>query len=366
MLASDFVNALKENKIEKFFGVPDSLLKNFCAILDKDDNTIAPNEGNAIALACGYYLATNEIGAVYMQNSGLGNCINPLLSLADEDVYNIPLLLIIGLRGEVGIKDEPQHLKQGKITTKLLDTLGIKWEFLNEDYENQIKLAKKYLKETNKIFAFVVKKGTFEEEKINCTSEKYISNFSREEAIKTILEKINNKNSYIFSTTGFTSREVYENSKDNSRNFLTVGSMGHNSSIALQVALEKPEKNIYCFDGDGALLMHLGAVALISSKSPDNFKHILFNNYAHDSVGAQPTVSKVIDYKKLLSSVGYKKTYSISTKEELIEILPEFISNKELSFLEIKVSTGARKDLGRPKETPVENKKIFMEALNEK
>lgn len=354
-----FYDILFENGIDCFCGVPDSLLKNFCAyVTDHSKNhTICANEGNTVGLACGHYLATKRPALVYMQNSGLGNCVNPILSLLDEDVYKIPALFLIGWRGEPNVKDEPQHIKQGKLTLALLETMGIKYCVLDENYENQLKEAFSYMERECKPFALVVRKNSFD--KYNLINKR-TNNFEmrREEAIKTILDVIP-KDSVIVSTTGFTSRELYEARKEHSHDFLTVGSMGHASSIALGIALEKPEKDIYCFDGDGALLMHYGAVPVIKSKNLKNFKHIIFNNYAHDSVGAQPTVSDMVDFKNL-----YDITFEAKNKEELERILPKFADLKETALLEIKVNCGAREDLGRPKESPKENKIAFMEMLN--
>lgn len=372
MEAEEFYNILKENGTDCFCGVPDSLLKSFCAFVSDNslNHTITANEGNAIALAAGYNLATGNIAAVYMQNSGLGNCVNPLLSLTNEEVYNIPVLLIIGWRGEPDKKDEPQHIKQGKVTDKLLETMGIKYKILPETIEEAkplINRAYKYMKETNKPFAFIVKKGTFEEYKLQ---NKIISdyNFSREEAIETVLKHLD-MSDIVISTTGHISREVYETrerlNQSHKQDFLTVGSMGHSSSIALGIALEKKDRNIYCFDGDGAFLMHEGAISVIASKNLKNFKHIIFNNEAHDSVGSQPTAAKNINIAKIALDSGYKKSYSVSSKEDLEKIIPEFISNNCTSLLEIKVKCGARDDLGRPKEKPVENKEAFIQNLKQ-
>ena len=372
MKVHDLYNILVENKVNCFCGVPDSLLKSFCAYLtdNAQNHTITANEGNAIGLAAGHYLATGNPACVYMQNSGIGNCVNPLLSLTDEEVYNIPLLMLIGWRGEPDKKDEPQHIKQGKVTDKLLDVMGIKYEILPEDFEQAkpvIQDAFKYMKETLKPFAFIIRKGTFEEYKlINKTQTSY--ELIREDAIETVIKNLNEKD-IIVSTTGHISREVYETrerlGQSHKQDFLTVGSMGHSSSIALGIALEKPDRNIYCFDGDGAFIMHEGAIGVNASKKLKNFKHIVFNNEAHDSVGSQPTVAGQINIAQIALNSGYSKIYSASSKDDLIKILPEFISDKCTSLLEIKVKCGARPDLGRPKEKPKENKKIFMENLNQ-
>jgi len=370
----DFFNILKENKVNCFCGVPDSLLKDFCAYITdnttQNEHTITANEGNAIALASGHYLATGNPALVYMQNSGIGNCVNPLLSLTDEEVYNIPLLMLIGWRGEPNKKDEPQHIKQGKVTDKLLEVMGIKYEVLPENFEEakiSIEKAFQYMKKTKCPFAFIIKKGTFE--KYSLINKKETSyKLSREEAIEIVLKELKSSD-IIVSTTGHISREVYETrnrlGQNHKQDFLTVGSMGHSSSIALGIALEKPDRNVYCFDGDGAFLMHTGAIVVNASKNLSNFKHIVFNNEAHDSVGSQPTTANNATLSKLVLDAGYKKSYTVKTKKDLIKILPKFIQEKETAFLEIKVKCGAREDLGRPKEKPTENKKIFMDNLNQ-
>lgn len=371
---ADLYNLLIENNINCFCGVPDSLLKDFCAyITDNTDNkhhTITANEGNAIGLAAGHYLATGNPALVYMQNSGIGNCVNPLLSLTDEEVYNIPLLMFIGWRGEPDKKDEPQHIKQGKVTDKLLDAMGIKYSILPDNFEEAksfIDNAVQYMKDTNCPYAFIIRKGTFEKYSLK---NKKVSNYelNREEAIETVIRNLKTTD-IIVSTTGHISREVYETreriGQNHKQDFLTVGSMGHSSSIALGIALEKPDRNVYCFDGDGALLMHQGALSVNATKELTNFKHIVFNNEAHDSVGSQPTAMYKENVSKVALECGYNKSYSVQTKEELIKILPEFISDNGTSLLEIKVKCGAREDLGRPKEKPQENKKIFMENLNQ-
>lgn len=374
MKSQDLFNILKENNINCFCGVPDSLLKDFCAYITDNttnkEHTITANEGNAIALASGHYLATGNPALVYMQNSGLGNCVNPLLSLTDDEVYKIPLIMLIGWRGEPDKKDEPQHIKQGKVTDKLLDVMGIKYEILPENFEEAKPLIEKainYIKEEQVPFAFIVKKGTFEKYSlINKVSSSFSLN--REDAIETVIKKLN-LTDVIVATTGHISREVYETrerlNQSHKQDFLTVGSMGHASSIALGIALEKPDRNIYCFDGDGAFLMHQGALTVNASKKLNNFKHIIFNNESHDSVGGQPTANSNGNLPQIALNSGYKKVYSVHSKDELEKVLPEFINNKETVLLEIKVKCGARDDLGRPKEKPQENKKIFMGNLNQ-
>lgn len=370
----DFYNTLKENNLDFFCGVPDSLLKDFCAYItdnvEPTKNIITANEGNAIAFAAGHYLATGNPGVVYMQNSGLGNCINPLLSLTDEEVYKIPLLMLIGWRGEPNVKDEPQHIKQGKVTDKILNACSIEYEILPLELNqalNTLLKACKYIKENKKPFAIIIKKGTFEKYQLkNAKTNNF--ELTREDAIKQTA-KIIDSNSVIISTTGQISRELYEYRESlqqpHNKDFLTVGSMGHASSIAAGIAIENPQKNVYCFDGDGAFIMHMGALPVIAELNLKNFKHIVFNNEAHDSVGAQPTSADKIDFVKLAKSCGYKESFSVDKEKDLEKALSDLAKAQGPALLEIKVKCGARKDLGRPKEKPQENKESFMSFLEE-
>lgn len=370
----DIFNLLKENNVNCFCGVPDSLLKDLCAYISDNttakEHTITANEGNAVAFAAGHYMATGNPALVYMQNSGIGNCVNPLLSLTDEEVYNIPLLMFIGWRGEPDKKDEPQHIKQGKVTDKLLDSMNIKYSIMPDSFEEAkplIQNAFQYMKNTNCPYAFIIKKGTFEKYSLSNKKQNLYS-LCREFAIESVIKELK-ETDIIVSTTGHISREVYETrirlGQSHKQDFLTVGSMGHSSSVALGIAIEKPNRNVYCFDGDGAFLMHMGALAVNASKGIKNFKHIVFNNEAHDSVGAQPTVINNASITGIALNAGYKKVFSAQNESELKNVLNDFISFDNTALLEIKVKCGAREDLGRPKEKPQENKKIFMDNLKQ-
>lgn len=372
--AREFLRLLKSEGIDFFSGVPDSLLKDFCAcLLDNAEglsNIVAPNEGCAVAIAAGHFLATSKPACVYMQNSGQGNAVNPLLSLVDEEVYNIPLLMLVGWRGQPDKKDEPQHAKQGKLTLKIFDTLGIKYEVLDADMElaeAQVKRATEYMRETSKPFALVVEESTFRkcEAKI---SRPECSQILRRDAIAKVAGLLS-KSDVCIATTGHISRELYEFRKFNSlphdSDFLTVGSMGHASSIALAIALAKPQRRVVCFDGDGALLMHAGALATIAACKPKNFKHVVFNNLSHDSVGGQPTCANAIDVTKLALAMGYESAFSVSDESKLDSEIKKFLEAKSPSLLEIKVKRGASEGLMRPLETPIENKKIFMDFLRD-
>lgn len=370
---SFFFNVLKENNINFFAGVPDSLLKSICAYIaeqcDEQHHTITAHEGAAIALATGYHIATGNIPMVYMQNSGLGNCINPLTSLIDKEVYKIPLLLMIGWRGEPGTKDEPQHIKQGKVTIPLLESIGIKHFVLDNEEESvkqQLQKAIHHIKEHGEPYAIVVRKGTFEPYSLSSENAESSLTMSREEAIQIVAENLV-ENEVIVATTGMISRELFEyrenKKQDHSRDFLTVGSMGHASQIALGIALQQPHRDIFCFDGDGAMIMHMGAMAINASKAMENFYHIVFNNGAHDSVGGQPTIAFQLDMPTIAKGCGYPSAYSVSTQEELVTLLSKRKSLPKPLFIEIKVKKGNRKDLGRPTTTPQENKEALMNFL---
>ena len=371
--AEFFIEKLRENGIDCFAGVPDSLLKNICAYItdnfDARHNIITANEGAAIGFAAGHFLATGQPACVYMQNSGQGNTINPLASLTDKDVYNIPVLLIIGWRGRPGVHDEPQHVKQGKVTLGLLDVMGIGYEVLSKDEKEaaaQIDHAVAALR-NNEVYALVIEKDTFDDYKLQNIEVNDLP-MSREEAIQAVAQALDSKD-VIVSTTGMISRELFEAreawGQNHERDFLTVGSMGHASQIALGIALEKQDRKVWCFDGDGATIMHMGSMAIVASKKPANFIHVVFNNGAHDSVGGQPTVGLKIDLPAIAKAAGYAAAYSVSTKEELNSQLSILNSQFKAGpvLLEIKVKKGNRKDLGRPTTTPIQNKEALMAFL---
>ena len=368
-----FVNTLKEHDIDFYAGVPDSLLKNICAYitdnLPADHNIIAANEGGAMGIAAGYHLATGKVPVVYMQNSGEGNIINPLASLTDKEVYNIPVLLVIGWRGRPGVKDEPQHVKQGKVTTGLLNVMGVNYAILPKDEieaAKQIKIAVDFMKATNECYALVIEKDTFDSYKLQNVEVNNLT-IAREEAIRKVAASIEDT-ACIVSTTGMISRELFEArtawNQGHERDFLTVGSMGHASQIALGIALQKPERKVYCFDGDGASVMHMGNMAITASMNCKNYVHVVFNNGAHDSVGGQPTVGLKIDLCGVAKAVGYKATYSVDSMEQLDATLTDVKNAEGPVFLQVCVKKGNRKDLGRPTTTPIQNKEALMEFLN--
>ena len=367
-----FIEALREKGIDCFAGVPDSLLKNICAYItdhfDAAHNIIAANEGAAVGLAAGHYLATGQPACVYMQNSGEVNIINPLASLTDQEVYNIPVLLLIGWRGRPGVHDEPQHVKQGKVTTGLLNVMGVNYEVLSKEEDKAAKQIEKAAKAlaNKEVFALVIEKDTFEDYKLQNVEVNNLT-MSREEAIQTVAAALGEKDC-IVSTTGMISRELFEYraamNQGHERDFLTVGSMGHASQIALGIALAQPERRVWCFDGDGAAIMHMGSMAIVANKAPKNYVHVVFNNGAHDSVGGQPTVGLKIDLPAVAKAVGYKATYSVDSKAELESVLAKVNSFESPALLEIKVKKGNRKDLGRPTTTPIQNKEALMDFLN--
>ena len=367
---SEFIHELRKFGTNFFTGVPDSLLKHLCAyITDTTDikgHIITANEGNAVALGCGHYLATSSIPMIYMQNSGEGNAINPLLSLADEEVYQIPLLLIIGWRGEPGVHDEPQHIKQGKVTIPLLETIGIPFQVLSNDVEemrSQVVKAYTSMRTNLKPYCLIVKKGVFESYSI---TQKMTDDgeMTRERALELIVASAE-EHAIIVSTTGMASRELYEirerNKQSHEMDFLTVGSMGHASQIALGIALNKKNRQVICIDGDGSALMHMGAMAIIGTTHPENLMHIILNNGAHDSVGGQPTVGKRVDLMGVARSVGYGTVQRVRDEQTLKDAMASQMKGPHC--IEVAICRGNRPDLGRPKKTPKENKSEFMHYL---
>lgn len=356
-----------------FAGVPDSQLKSLCNYLMatygiSKHHIIAANEGNAVALAAGYHLATGKIPVVYMQNSGEGNIINPVASLLNDKVYGIPCVFVIGWRGEPGTHDEPQHIYQGEVTIKLLEDMDISTFVIGKDTtEDEVneKMAEfKEILAQGKQVAFVISKGALEfDGKVKYKNE---NTMLREDIIRHITE-ISGED-IIISTTGKASRELFEireaNGQPHSYDFLTVGSMGHSSSIALGIALHKPEKKIWIIDGDGAALMHMGSMAVMGANSPKNVVHVIINNGSHETVGGMPTVANKIDFIKIAEGCGYTNAVSVDNFDALDEALKIAKYKNELSLIEVKCANGARDNLGRPTTTPKENKEKFMEFLS--
>lgn len=375
MKADRLLYALEQMGINTITGVPDSTLKQFCDGLQNYHGNlkhyVPVNEGAAVGLAIGSYLADGKPVCVYMQNSGIGNAINPIASLANRDVYGIPILFLVGWRGEPGVKDEPQHVFQGKITCELFETLTIPYEIVDKDtsweqMEEILKKASGVLAKGDQ-FAIIVKKGTFEK------ADPFVwengNTLNREEALATILKEGGHE-AVLISTTGKISRELYEQSDllfgNHDNLFMTVGGMGHASMIALGVAKKRPDKRVICVDGDGAALMHMGALAFIANESPENYVHIVINNQSHESVGAMPTGCQNTNFSELAKAVGYKWTTRISTLEELKNVLRSISNRQGPVLLEILVSLESREDLGRPRESTRNNKESFMDWMTTK
>ena len=371
MKVEDLINIIGA---DFYTGVPDSQLKPLCNYLmntygiDARHHIIAANEGNCAALAAGYHLATGKVPVVYMQNSGEGNIINPAASLLNDKVYAIPVIFIIGWRGEPGVHDEPQHIFQGEVTMKLLEDMNIKAFAIGKetsDEEVTVAMAEfRGILSSGRDVAFVIHKDALSyDEKVKYENE---NTMTREEIIRHIVKA--SGEDPIVSTTGKASRELFEireaNGQSHKYDFLTVGSMGHSSSIALGVAVNKPGTRIWCVDGDGAVLMHMGAMAVLGANAPKNMIHIIINNGAHETVGGMPTVASKIDLVVIAKACGYPHSVSVDSFEALDAELEAAKNRNELSLIEVKCSIGARDDLGRPTTTAVENKQNFMEYLS--
>lgn len=367
-----FYRILIKNGFNFFTGVPDSLLKNICAYIDDNvsakNHVIAANEGNAVGIAAGYYLATGKPAVIYLQNSGLGNTINPLTSLTSNEVYSIPALLLVGWRGAPGEKDEPQHMLMGKIQSSILKTLDIPSVMLgttDKEAKNALKKVRLHLISKKAPVALVVKRDTFAPYKSQKKGGQKAL-LTREESLEVILNAVG-KQDVIISTTGKTSRELFElrtkRREGHEKDFLTVGSMGHVSSIALGVALQKKSRRIWCIDGDGSLLMHMGSLSTVGKIKPSNFNHVVINNFAHESVGGQPTASSVVNLTQVARYSGYKNTYSTNKKAVLMKLLKKMKTLTGPIMLEIQCKVGSRAGLGRPTVEPKKNKVQFMKFL---
>ena len=356
-----------------YTGVPDSQLKALCNYLmdtygiDQNHHIIAANEGNCTALAAGYHLATGKVPVVYMQNSGEGNIINPVASLLNDKVYAIPMIFIVGWRGEPGVHDEPQHIYQGEVTVRLLEDMDIKTFIIGKDTtEDELRAVMEDFRKVlaaGKQVAFVVRKGVLTDAPE--VEYKNSNRLIREEIIQHIVKAAGEDP--IVSTTGKPSRELFEtraaNGQSHKYDFLTVGSMGHTSSIALGIAINKPEQRIWCVDGDGAVLMHMGAMAVLGANKPKNLVHVVINNGAHETVGGMPTVAAQIDLVGIAKACGYPHAVCVDHFADLDRELEAAKGRNELSLIEVKCAIGAREDLGRPTTTALENKQNFMAYL---
>jgi len=368
----DLVDWLVARGVDFYAGVPDSLLKPVCFYLADhagDKHVVAANEGGAVALACGYHLATGKVPLVYLQNSGLGNTVNQLLSLSDRDVYGIPLLLVIGWRGEPGTEDEPQHVKQGMVTVGLLEAMDIPHRVLAPEAQAARKCVDELVAiaaAESRPVALLVRKGTFESyQPIHQAASDF--KMTREQAIAAVVGALGETDA-IVSTTGKTSRELYEcrdrAGESHQREFLTVGSMGHASQIAMGIAMARPDRQVYCLDGDGAMLMHMGGAAIVGAAGVANFKHVILNNGVHDSVGGMPTAGLRVSFTAIAKACGYTDAWRVDRPENLAQAVGKLRSAQGPAMLEIMVQRGARSDLGRPKTTPIENKIAFTRFLS--
>lgn len=376
MKIQTFMEGIHQLGISFYTGVPDSYLKALCDFLMSEygvgnHHIVAANEGASVALAAGHFLSTGNPALVYMQNSGIGNAVNPICSLVHKKVYDIPVLFVIGWRGEPGTKDEPQHIFQGEITQSLLNILEIQHSLISPDtspdeFHKDIDKAQKALNQGS-CYAFLIRKGSLENDFKNVYQNSL--SISREQVIKEIIGQSLPDDIFV-STTGKLSRELFEIRESlqegHSKDFLTVGSMGHSSMIALEIARNKPCKTVFCLDGDGAVLMHMGSLAIIGSHGPENYIHILINNGAHETVGGIPTVSQQMDYLGLASACGYPIVRKAEDQQQLSEILKEIRILKGPVFIEIDTNLISRPDLGRPTTSTIENKQAFMDTLKEK
>ena len=347
--------SLAEQGITFFTGVPDSYLNGFCnyALANMPArNIIAANEGNAVGIASGHYFATKETPLVYMQNSGLGNVVNPLASLADHDVYAVPMILLIGWRGQGNTEpNHPQHKLQGEITPGMLDVMHIPYSILKDDdadFRAVIEKAAAYCRENRRAYALIAPKGVMAAaEKANNVDAVYP--MSREEAIAVILDQMPEDTVYS-ATTGRATRELFflreRRNETKAHDFLNVGSMGHASSVALGIALEKPERHVVCLDGDSACMMHMGALTMVSKLDVPNFLHVVLNNGAHESVGGQPSAGHKVDFTKIAEACGYATTgKAVETEQELIDAIAALKDCGKAAFIDCRIHKGLNSKL---------------------
>lgn len=371
--SESFRHALEEAGVGLYTGVPDSLLKEFCAYISRElpseRHLIAANEGNSVALAAGNYMATGKPSLVYMQNSGQGNAVNPLASLAHHKVYGIPMVLLIGWRGQPGVKDEPQHGVQGVMTPKILDALAIPYRTLARSAEGasgDAKWAVEHAMERRGPVALLVEKGTFEPDPDSKGGTSGSFKRGREEALRVFVETVGPRDAVV-ATTGKTGRELDElriaADSDAGADFLNVGAMGHASQIAMGLAMGQPDRKVWCLDGDGAILMHMGALAIIARHAPENFLHVVLNNGVHDSVGGQPSVGLDIDIPAIALACGYKSVASVGDEDDLAAALKKLAASRGPCLLQVGLAPGARGDLGRPKTTTAQRRDRLMAWL---
>lgn len=359
-----FLQYLTSEGLQSFFGVPDSLLKSLnheiAASEDVRDHVVCANEGAAVGCAVGHFLGSGDMAVVYLQNSGLGNTVNPLLSIADPSVYSVPMLIIIGWRGEPGVKDEPQHMRQGELTAQLLNDLGVVTRSVTRedhaDWREKVGFLIDSSRRQRRAVALVVGKDTFQPSQKSKDLSSGPNQLLRESALEIVIGKIPPEDLTV-ATTGMLARELYElrnPHEEDVHDFLNVGGMGHASSIALGLSLAQPRKRIWCLDGDGSAIMHLGSLAVIAGQKPKNLKHIVFNNRAHDSVGGQPTAAESFSFAPVATALGYELGLTATTDDEIADGVEKLLDCSGPALLEINIRRGSRKDLGRPQESPRE------------
>ncbi len=369
-----FLKGVQSLGVSRYYGVPDSQLSALCDLLYTEygigeKHIVAANEGGAVGLAAGHYLATGKPALVYMQNSGIGNAVNPVASLLSGAVYAIPCIFVIGWRGEPGVKDEPQHAFQGSITLPMFDMLGIACyvmskETSEEEFTQWIRQASAHVQQ-GKSSAFVIRKGALSSQKK--ADYKNSNTMAREAAIRIIAENADETDIFV-STTGKASRELFEirkaSGQGHAQDFLTVGSMGHASMIALGIALEKRDRRVWCIDGDGSMVMHLGNALLAARCQCGNLVHVVMNNGAHESVGGMPVAKGETDFCAVAKSFGYGFHRRTSDESGLKQCIDEAKAQRGTALIEVMAALGARADLGRPDTTPLENKKALMAYLS--
>ncbi|WP_297095260.1 phosphonopyruvate decarboxylase [uncultured Draconibacterium sp.] len=370
-----FISELRVQGIEFITGVPDTLLNDFCLNIeeswDKDKHVIAANEGNSIGLAAGYHVSTNTIPFVYMQNSGIGNCVNPLLSLTEKNVYSIPMILLIGWRGEPGIKDHPQHTKQGELTITSLEAMGVQCKVVENDDDKAIedlKWAVDTARKTSHPVALIARKGVFHKAEKSGFNKDDRYELSREDAIKVVVENVP-KNTLFVASTGRSTRELFEVrnilGQSHKHDFLNVGAMGHTSSIALGLAIANKDRLVVCIDGDSSTIMHLGAMTTMGKVSPKNLLHIVLNNGVHESVGGQKSAGQMINLTEIAKNCGYKNTLDsyIAKKQELITTITSFLNIDGPNFIDFHIQKGIRKDMPPLKFSHLKAKNEFMNNI---
>ena len=372
MHINNFMAILDDLGAEFFTGVPDSLLSSFTDfIMNKHGisryHVVAANEGAAVGLAAGHYLATGKPAVVYMQNSGIGNTINPICSLLHKKVYGVPVIFVVGWRGEPGTKDEPQHVFQGEVTLSLLECMDIPYVVVSKDIVDLSAYVAKFKEhlQNGESIAFVIRKSALvNDEKVEYTSD---AELCREQVLAHIIDN-SNSNDVFVCTTGKLSREIFEireqKGMGHGQDFLTVGSMGHSLMIAYGIVLAKPEKRVFCLDGDGAMLMHLGSLAIVGVANPKNLIHVVINNGAHETVGGIPTVATSINFSEIAPRLGYCHAFRIETEAELLQMMDRLIGLEGAVFIEVICNLLSRENLGRPTTTPEKNKNDLMEFLS--